>query len=259
MAQCTARNQECRKCSYRYKKGDKSWECPSCKEPRRCERSPIKGFSVCGKHGAGFPKSRGRPGGRPPVHGRTSKYLTTRLAAAHEEILGDTTLLEIMEDIALITVLRNETIKELEDGVGASTWKNAKRLLSEFEDALASKNKDLAMRRKDQLKKLLDSGHNMMKARSSVIDFTEKRIKAVQAERKYRIDNDYMITVEQQLLNINETLKIIKECVKDPATINMIQYKFQLMVDRDNTSKQKRLDSREMVLLNDGVQQSEGQ
>lgn len=254
MARCTGRNQVCRRCDYRYAAGDKSWECPNCKEDRRCKRNPIDGFPVCGRHGAGFPKSRGKQGGRPPVHGRRSKILSTRLAHAYKEILGDTNLLEIMEDIALITTLRDETVQELEDGISPSMWKNAKRLLSEFEDALAGGNKELAIRRKEQLRKMLDSGHNMMKVRSNVIDMTEKRIKAVQTERKYRIDNEYMITVEQQLLNINETLQIIKECVKDPATINMIQYKFRLMIDRDNTSKQKQLEEREIVLLNEGHQ-----
>lgn len=56
--QCTARTKNCRECGHRYKKGDKTWECPNCGEERRCTNMALDTYTVCRMHGA--------RGGKPP-------------------------------------------------------------------------------------------------------------------------------------------------------------------------------------------------
>lgn len=68
----------------------------------QCRNPVAEGYQVCGRHGAGF-ASRGKRGGRPPIHGRYSKVLgDLALRRRYEEALADEGLFEMREEMALL-------------------------------------------------------------------------------------------------------------------------------------------------------------
>ena len=68
----------------------------------QCRNPVSEGYEVCGRHGAGF-ASRGKRGGRPPIHGRYSTALKSmRLKERYEEALADDKLYELREEMALL-------------------------------------------------------------------------------------------------------------------------------------------------------------
>lgn len=102
---CKARTKTCRQCGYRYEGGDKSWECPSCGEPRKCTNNAVEPYSVCRVHGAG--------GGRPPIHGKFSipnKYLDR-----FNEIRKDPELMSLAYNIALSETRTDELLQQIDE------------------------------------------------------------------------------------------------------------------------------------------------
>lgn len=79
---------------------------------QRCKRLAVDGYNVCQVHGAGSPH-KGRPGGRPIVHGRYSKHLPERLAGKFQDAMRDPNLLDLRSEVALLDIRIGELVEAL--------------------------------------------------------------------------------------------------------------------------------------------------
>jgi len=84
---CTARLKTCRnkECRYRFKKGDKSWQCAKCGEDRHCHRLANVGSDVCNVHGA--------KGGAPVQVGKYT--IPAQIAEYYNTIISDPDLMNL--------------------------------------------------------------------------------------------------------------------------------------------------------------------
>ncbi len=67
---------------------------------QRCRNPAVTGYEVCRSHGAGSPHV-GRPGGRPPVHGRYSTRHHQALEDKKREFMQDPRPGDLTEELAL--------------------------------------------------------------------------------------------------------------------------------------------------------------
>lgn len=89
--QCKARTKRCRNCDHRYVKGDKSWYCPTCGEPRRCINAAVTGYPVCRSHGAHKKRKV------------SAKYLiASQISASFHRILADPDILNLTNEMAMV-------------------------------------------------------------------------------------------------------------------------------------------------------------
>jgi len=98
----------------------------------RCRRRAVTGYNVCQVHGAGSPK-KGRPGGRPPIHGRYSTRMPKDLVQVFEEMKKDPDLLALKDDLALIQL----RLEELTSQLGDNDHEISHKLVSKLDTAIS--------------------------------------------------------------------------------------------------------------------------
>lgn len=105
--QCRARVKTCtkRECKYKFRAGDKSWNCPECGTFRRCKGRAKYPYTVCRMHGAG--------GGRPPTEG---KFIPPQqIAEAYNAVYDDPSLLSLAYNIALSEARTSDLLAMIDD------------------------------------------------------------------------------------------------------------------------------------------------
>jgi len=102
---CKARLKTCRKCGYRFDGGDRSWECPTCGESRRCKTDALTPYAVCRVHGA--------KGGRPPIHGKYS--IPSKYVDRFNQIRQDPELMSLAYNIALSETRTDELLQQIHE------------------------------------------------------------------------------------------------------------------------------------------------
>jgi len=103
--QCTARVKKCQNCGYKYRAGDRTWNCPECGFYRRCRATAKYPYTVCRMHGAG--------GGRPPESG---KFIPPQqIADAYNRIYEDSSLLSLAYNVALSEARTAELLNMIND------------------------------------------------------------------------------------------------------------------------------------------------
>ena len=106
-------------CGYRYTAKDADlWNCPKCGTDRKCERYQVQGYNVCGVHGAGWPKARGKLAGRKPKQIEPprprGKYSPARLLEKLDLLWGDPDYLALRSEISLLDARIAEVAEKLE-------------------------------------------------------------------------------------------------------------------------------------------------
>jgi len=102
---CSARTKVCRKCGYRYVKGDKTLKCPECDFNRQCRNKPILGFPVCRMHGAL---------GGAATAGASKFFVASQIAKAYNRVLNHPQLLSLGQEMALLTARTDDLMVMLE-------------------------------------------------------------------------------------------------------------------------------------------------
>lgn len=207
---CTANTKTCRKCKYRYPAGSKLTACPQCGEPRKCTRSAVTGYTVCQVHGAG---SRKRPGGRPVVTGRYSKYLPKRIAGRYEEALNDPLKLELDDEIAVARARLTELLDRADSGESYQAWIDAKNLYIELTDALKKQDVVTSNFCLQELNKVIGKGVHDYASWSEVRAQTAHYVKLVESQRKRQVESQQMITVEQMTLLMGAVVEVIRRAL----------------------------------------------
>lgn len=143
--QCTARTKTCRACSYRYKKGDKSWHCPKCGEERRCTNNAVEDRNVCRMHG-GY-------AGRPP----SQKYRIAKdLTAAFSHAVSHPDLLNLNQEIALMAARQTDLMDRFENQDVSGVAKLAMRAANDIETGIVTGNMTMTAEGLTELRRALD-------------------------------------------------------------------------------------------------------
>lgn len=99
---------------------------------KRCRRHAVAGYTVCQVHGAGSPK-QGRPGGRPPVHGRYALKHQAGLQEKQAVFLADPTPGDLTAELALMRALLEDYMERYGDFDDAPLPEHYERLFDMIE------------------------------------------------------------------------------------------------------------------------------
>lgn len=185
----------------------------------RCKNYAMPGFTVCRFHGAG---SKHKPGGRPVVHGRYSKYLPEKLAERYSEALADPDLLELRGEIALIDTRLMELIERVDKGGTLKDWQRAVKAHGELAEAVAAKDMGRVLDLTAKLGRTLCAGLSDYEAWQEISELVEQRRKLAESEHKRLVAMGQMITAERALILLAAVQDTIRRHVTDQATLTAI-------------------------------------
>lgn len=187
----------------------------------RCKRWAVTGYTVCQVHGAGSP-FKGRPGGRPPIHGRYSKHLPRRLAGRYKEALEDQELLSLRSEAALIYSRLTEVLKRVYTGESGKLWRDLRATLDKFEKAREEEDEVIASGTLAELSSLIERGYSDYVAWDEVRQLVEDLRRIVESERRRILEAHQVLTVQQANALVAVLLEAIKKHIDDPTTLAAI-------------------------------------
>ena len=221
---CIARTKNCRKCGYRYVKGDKSNNCPQCGEERRCGRYKVTGMTVCQMHGGGSPK-KGRPGGRPPMDGSVRRsMLPQRMWGAYDDAMEDRHLLILRRDLAQAEARMAELLEIAQTPECGFVWKSLQTSVNNYQRAVARQEHGVIELELNKIFELVEKGNVHHSAWAEIERLTEQRRKLVESERRRMIEMHQMISVERVLGLMEKIANVIDSVVEDREKKNAIAY-----------------------------------
>src|ERR1051325_11072967 len=182
----------------------------------RCRRRAMKGKKVCMMHGG-----KSRAGALHPnfKHGLYSAYLPGRFAQLFESLEGRD-LLDLSEDIKLLSTRILDVAQRVDAGESGARWKRALDLFKSL-DLLnrLSDSKELKQQL-DELTDLLQAGVSDAEAWEQIEELVVKKTKVVESQRKRAVEAHEMLAAQDaraMMRAITEGLKrAIEEHVTDP-------------------------------------------
>lgn len=110
---CSASVKQCRKCNYRYPKGDnwhKTPNCPKCGHPHRCPQYVYHNTQTCRMHGGpGIEKTRA-------THGRATEFrIAHQIVNVYNKVIGDPQLLSLTMQVAVLVSRFEELMRMLDN------------------------------------------------------------------------------------------------------------------------------------------------
>jgi len=196
----------------------------------RCRRRAVTGYNVCQVHGAGSPK-KGRPGGRPIVHGRYSKKLPERLRERYEESLSDSELLSLRHELALCDSRLEDLLGRVDSGESGATWVHAQKTLYAFLKEFYSDGEHVGLRL-DELKQAIQKGLDDYAAWGEIQALLEQRRKIVESEQKRLVALQQVITVEKAMLLFGAITDVIKRNVTDRHQLAAISHELAGLLEK---------------------------
>lgn len=194
----------------------------------RCRNAAVTGYTVCRMHGAGSP-THGRPGGRPITHGRYSKRLPDRLAARYRESQRDPRLLELRDEINLLDARLGELLDHLPTGESGLRWRQVQMAFDNMTAVIAGGDAELFRLALDRLSRAVRGGDHEYQVWQEICQVIEQRKRLVESERKRLVDMQQMITAEHAFGLMTSIAAIIREYVRDGATLAAISTKLRAL------------------------------
>lgn len=194
----------------------------------RCKNPARPGYNVCRFHGAG--KIGGPAGGRPPTHGRYSKFLPSDLLDRYQEARNDPELLELRDELALLDVRAQELAGRLTEGGEGARIEAA---LEALVRARVARRRVQAGEDADQARVDLDQALEAIEANLTAANVEariweelavvwEQRRRLVDTERRRLVDLQQYVTAQQALALVRVVVDIVRRHVTDRRTLAAI-------------------------------------
>lgn len=195
----------------------------------QCGCYPIRGRKTCRMHGGNTPAGIASPLWK---HGRTSRYLPTRLQESYEASISDKELLTLRHEIAVIDARINDLFQRVDIGESGKLWLKSKEVLLDLRKALATQDTRKTTEALIELDGLIRQGSSDYAAWDEVQTAIELRRRLVETERKRLMDMQAMISSEQATSLIHALSLAVKENVVDSITLSRIQTAFTRILNQ---------------------------
>lgn len=182
----------------------------------RCRNAVRRGWSVCRHHGAGTTE---KPGGRPPVTGRHSKYLPIRFLERYEEFLTDPDTLSMRSELALLDTRVGEVVERLDTADGADAWNKVRQAWYTLRN---HKNVDDIVDAEGLLEDALESYAGEEEIWKEVSGLIEQRRKVADTERRRVIDAHQYLSYNEAQAMLAFVIDTVFTYVEDSQVRNAI-------------------------------------
>jgi hypothetical protein len=160
------------------------------------------------------PGHGGRAKGAPPLHGRYSKFLPTRLAAQYEEITGDDVICNVRENIALIAAMIQERLTELGEQTSAELWAKAVRIFEAAKGAIIENDETTLYIALDELGSVLKNGQGAQQKNQEILDLMMRSGNLTKVEITRIEKTGQFMTAREMLANGAQVIAILKKHVE---------------------------------------------
>lgn len=200
-----------------------------------CQATILFVSGRCKTHGGMSPRGIAHPNTKT---GRYSKSLPAKIFTRMQEHLDDKRLLELNDDIALITALIEEAQSKLyADAESQGVWK---KLLSLKERAMNAKNNEVRGDYVRQMFLVLEQADRFISAQEEIIKLLDQRRRFVDSETSRRLKLAQGVTLDQVGTFFHALASAVKEEVT-PDVLQRIQAKFERL---SNASHKLSIDTR---------------
>ena len=176
------------------------------------------GVGRCKLHGGSSLKGKAHPLYK---HGKYSKVLPDRLSDHYEELLSDHRLLELKDDIALISAMINEALEDLRDNFNTSAvyFRQIMRLIKDLTsviklcgDSIPKDVVDLV----SSLNSAIKDAYGMQSKREEILRMLDEKRKLTESERRRYVEMHQIFSAEQVMAVLAGVISVIREVETDP-------------------------------------------
>jgi hypothetical protein len=200
-----------------------------------CTSTMLMPNGRCKKHGGNTPSGVASHAFKT---GKSSKYLPTRLLERYEEALGDETLMDMTEDLAVIDARLSDLYIQLDEGGGGEIFKIAQEAFASF-NAASQDGDTQAMR--ENLRRLgtaLNDGAKDSYLWTEIRQLQEQRRKIILSTAKHLQLTNQTITVTKVNLLISALLDSVRRNVADKQLLGRISADFMRITGSMRSNKQ---------------------
>ena len=178
-----------------------------------CKLAPMPN-GRCYRHGGATPSGAASPHFK---HGRYSKSLSARLVGRYEEAHEDRRLLELREEIALVTFCIMGLLARM--GWGDSKWLvgELRKAWTELQRARRAGNAGAEEAALARLGELITSHHEDRKVWREICRMIDHKRRLVESERKRLVQARQMVPVEEVVVLVAALTDSVAQRVDDPA------------------------------------------
>jgi hypothetical protein len=152
-------------------------------------------------------------------NGRFAKDLLVSLQEDYGQTLRDPKLLELKEEISLLSARVHQRLRQGESG---RRWKDIRAGLDALDEALDEGDSTKLKAAQMNLRDTVNSGIRDWANWAEVADLVERIRRLKDSEHKHRIDTRMAITIEQLAAETAAFLDVIQKTVKDPETLRAL-------------------------------------
>jgi hypothetical protein len=191
-----------------------------------CENWAVRGRTRCRMHGGKSLVGTACPHYRA---GRYSAYVPERLRERYEQAEGDTELLSLRGEVALVDARLAELLSRVHTGESGQLWADLKRAHQEF--TAAKRGKDVARMQVTltRVEYLIDSAVQDHQAWAEIGALIEQRRKLTESEAKRQRELQQMLTTEEALAMIRRLIDILTVHIPDRKILSAIIVDLQRM------------------------------
>ena len=188
------------------------------------------GRTVCYHHGGKTPRGFALPQTKT---GRYSKHLPTRLAAEYERARSDAQLLELRDEIALLSARLADVLARVDTGESAGIWRALQSTWTDLEAARAAGDAAALAGHMRSLRELITAGHTDAASWKEVRELLQELKQLVDSERKRELVAQEVITSEKAALLLGAVLGAIRRHVTDRTILSAIGEELGALLARD--------------------------
>lgn len=207
---CGRRRRNCTKCGYKYKKGDRSWECPECGYTRKCQQLVSNPGDACRFHGGASLRGPAHPRWN---GGKYAKDLPAALGERFQEAFENPELLTLRHEIALVDARLGQCLSRLSSGGIGEVWVGLRKAWRAFQNAGTQKEVQEAI---SELSALINQGDADYTAWREIDGLLTQRRKLTESERKARVEAQQIMTMEQAATLMAALTHSVNKRVSDP-------------------------------------------
>ncbi len=193
---------------------------------QRCPKLARIGRKGCVGHGGNTPT-----GAACTLYktGRYSKYLPEKIAGRYQEMLSNTRLLSLIDEIALVDAKVAETFESAPATV--DSWKMVREAVEALSE-LETEGKPIAGAL-NELIGYVDAGYCEAKNWDKAVSMIEQRRKLVETERRLTFDEQHSLTIDKVMLLVSAIIDAIRRNVRDPKEQQAVGTEIRALVERN--------------------------
>lgn len=192
-----------------------------------CTKNPMEGRERCELHGGKSPRGIAHPSFKT---GRYSKSIPSRLAEGYHEVLSDPAKLELDNELAVLVARNREILASLYSGDSDGLRKRMRAEKRAMERARREGDADAAAEHLSNVLRMIERGAADAERWIEWQNNTEHLRRLAESERKRRVEDHQMASVDQVMAFAGALLAAVREEVADRRILARIGTRFDALM-----------------------------